>query len=255
MRRGSSILRWLVPLLGGASEPPFEDPSSIDGLLLWCAADKLVGLNDGDAVASFTDFSGNNKHPVCANAANKPTYKTGIINSLPALLFSGDLDANGDWLRVGFNRAIPETVFVVFQMLTLRSQSYVLSGYTDPMNYALYCGTADTNAIKISNGTGLLYANAGMDSFAIWTAEYNGANSKIYKAGNLVKSGNAGTGSQNGITIGADAYFALWGDAGSNENGNAHMYLAEVIIYDSVLTEAQRENVGGWLSTKYGLNF
>jgi len=237
---------------GGAT--PFVDPSSIDGLLLWCAADQL-SLNDGDAVASFTDLSGNGNHPVCANAANKPTYKTNILNSLPALLFSGDLDANGDWLRVGFNRAIPNTVFVVFQMLTLRDSSQILSGYNEPNRLTVVAGTSSTNAIKAASTTTLVYSNAGTDVFAIWTVEFNGATSNIYKAGTLVKSGNTGTTVENGITIGVSPYLVLYGANGTRELTNAHMYLAEVIIYNSVLSEEQRENVGNYLSEKYGLNF
>lgn len=253
MRRHGLDAKKLMMLMGGGPAP-FVDPTSVSGLLLWCAADQLT-LNDGDAVASFTDLSGNNNHPACANAANKPTFKTNILNSLPAILFSGDMDANGDWLRVGFNRAIPQTVFVVFQILTLRTSSMVLSGYSDPGILQVGAGTASSNAIIVSSGASLLYLNAGTTDFAIWTVEYNGASSNIYKAGAVVSSGNTGTSSQNGITIGASPYFALYGAGSSRENGNAHMYLAELIIYNKVLSASERSNVGEFLSGKYGLNF
>jgi hypothetical protein len=237
---------------GGAA--PFVDPSSISGLLLWCAADQLTGLNDGDAVASFTDLSGNDNHPVCANAANQPSFKTNILNSLPALLFSGDLDANGDWLRVGFAHPQPCMMFFIFKLLTMRVESLVIGNYLNAIN--IKAGTSSVNAIKAMAGTeDLYYRNSGVDEFAIWTVEFNGAASKIYKAGALVSTANAGTNAGDGVTIGASSSFALYGPGSSRELGNAHMYLAELIIYNKVLSAGERNNVGEFLSEKYGLNF
>jgi lysophospholipase L1-like esterase len=49
---------------------------------------RLTGLANDDLLATWTDFSGNNKHATAAGAA-RPTYKAGSFNGLPSILFDG----------------------------------------------------------------------------------------------------------------------------------------------------------------------
>src|SRR3990167_3932393 len=67
-------------------------PDSISGLQLWLKADAITGLNDGDSVTTWTDSSGNSNDATQSTAANKPIYKTSIINSKPVLRFDGSND-------------------------------------------------------------------------------------------------------------------------------------------------------------------
>jgi hypothetical protein len=50
-------------------------PLDIPGLKLWLDASQIVGLNDGDAVTTWSDLSGNGNHATQATASKKPTYK------------------------------------------------------------------------------------------------------------------------------------------------------------------------------------
>jgi hypothetical protein len=140
----------------------------------------------------------------------------------------------------------------VFKYPTPEAGKFLFSGYLDPSMQQL--GLTNTNGadITVTSGVSLVYTGAGTGQFAIWTVDFNGANSKIYKAGALVQSGNAGTGGQNGITIGANPYYAQFGN---NAAACSNVYIAALIIYNRVLTDAERNNVGGWLGEKYGLNF
>src|SRR5574343_1369214 len=82
------------PRGGGAA--PFS-PSDVPGLFQWLVAADITGLNDGDAVATWEDSSGNNRDASQATGANRPTYKTNIVNSLPVVRFDG----SDDYLEMG----------------------------------------------------------------------------------------------------------------------------------------------------------
>lgn len=72
---------------------PF-DPSQVAGLYQWLDAGTL-GLADNDPVGTWTDVSGNTRNATQATGANKPTFKTSIVNSLPIVRFDGTNDRLG----------------------------------------------------------------------------------------------------------------------------------------------------------------
>lgn len=57
--------------------------------LRWYKADAL-SLSDGDYVGSWTDLSPNTDHAVQSVEAQKPIFKTNIVNGLPIVRFYGD---------------------------------------------------------------------------------------------------------------------------------------------------------------------
>lgn len=73
----------------GASAPPPFAPTDIAGLQLWLDASQIVGLNDGDPIASWLDKSGNSNNGSQAVAPLKPIYKTNIINGKPVARCAG----------------------------------------------------------------------------------------------------------------------------------------------------------------------
>jgi len=87
-------------------------PTFITGLQFWVAAYKETAFGDGDDVGTWTDFSGVNNHAVQATAANKPHYKTGIINGLPVLRFDG---TQNDMVMTGMTAGSNTTFFFVIQ--------------------------------------------------------------------------------------------------------------------------------------------
>lgn len=74
-------------LLNKASAAPAITPQSFPNLWAWFKADSFVG-SDGDAVGTWADSSGNARDATQATGANKPVYKTGIFNGLPAIQFT-----------------------------------------------------------------------------------------------------------------------------------------------------------------------
>ena len=59
--------------------------------VIWFIADSL-SLSDTDPVTTWTDESGNGNDATQAIAGSQPTYRTGQINGLPAVVFDGTED-------------------------------------------------------------------------------------------------------------------------------------------------------------------
>jgi len=60
---------------------------------LWAEADSITGLNNNDAITTWSDESGNGNDMTQSTTANKPTYITAGINSKASVAF--DLDHAG----------------------------------------------------------------------------------------------------------------------------------------------------------------
>lgn len=93
-------------------------PASLTGLQFWLKADAIGGLNDGDAITTWADSSGNGNDATQSTGTAKPTYKTGILNGLPCARFDG-----GDSLRGGGTTSITGTTLTAFAIVSLNSGS------------------------------------------------------------------------------------------------------------------------------------
>jgi len=84
--------RLVAATSGGGSA---FSPASIAGLKLWLDASQITGLNDGDAVGTWADLSGNGYDATQATGSKKPTYQTNELNSRPVVSFDGVDDYMG----------------------------------------------------------------------------------------------------------------------------------------------------------------
>lgn len=65
------------------------DPATLSPYILLDAEQDDANLNDGDAVGTAKDFSGNGRDLTQGTAGKKPTFKTGILNSKAVYRFDG----------------------------------------------------------------------------------------------------------------------------------------------------------------------
>src|SRR5436305_811469 len=79
------------------------------GLLVQYIADG-AGSSDGDAVASWTDSSGNSRPALQASGGAKPAYKTAIANGHAAVRFSGSQYMQ----TAGFSQGTTGSIVVAF---------------------------------------------------------------------------------------------------------------------------------------------
>ena len=68
------------------------DPKSITGLTVWLKADAGITKDGSNLVSDWTDQSGNGNNFSQSTAGNKPTYTASAQNGLPAITFDGTND-------------------------------------------------------------------------------------------------------------------------------------------------------------------
>lgn len=217
------------------------DPSSISGLQLWLKADvgtfQDTGLTtpataDADPIGGWQDQSGLGNHVLQSTGANRPTLKLAIQNGRSIVRFDGVNDV----LTVGLARNQPTTAFIVVKK-TATGNRYVFDGSNtnalfspDETHWQAYSGVA-------------LAATAVPSNWNIVVGVFNGGSSKISING-TVGTGNAGANNATATSIGAfNAGAAAWfaGD------------VAEVLVYNSALSDANRQSVETYLNGRWGV--
>jgi len=219
------------------------NPLSIPGCVLWLAADGDVyntgttQATDGQSISTWVDASGNSKDAVPYSAGG--TFQTGEINSLPIIRLGG---AGGfDVPAIGTNK----TLFVVAKP-TSTGGAYTALVVTDGISgttsarifsvinsaqWGTYTSTNCNSGTTLSNNVAYVLSHRSDTSRTFRT---NGAADGSYAS----SSGDPKTATTIGTNVGGQ-YFT--GD------------IAEIIAYDSVLSDADCEAVEDYLGAKWGI--
>lgn len=175
-------------------------------LAWWIRADRGVTKDGSNLVSQADDLSGYGRHAV-ASGAGRPTWNATGINGLPSFDFGGD-----DFLQyIGTVAAAQPFVMFVVGRNDADASIYrnAFDGYGGGGGRSIIYAAPTTKAI--GGGTGLI-----ITSSTPWTgvkqvtAVINGANSFVRVNGVQVASGNGGTGTMAGATIGRDPTEAKW---------------------------------------------
>lgn len=211
---------------------------------------------DGDTSQQWNDQSGNGNHVTQSGATARPTYHTNKRNGLPTLTFDGSNDCFSSPCL-----AEPKTVFCVIKN-RVNGNNYtpiggdVSGGSTFGAYYYQIANDNRLHAIRETSGTAW-NANTGVVQMgdATWYTlkwRWNGT-SKIETLYNLFESGNmssdtGGTGSTSSVSaasIGAGWFAHANVDFISGE-------VAEVLIYDVALSDAEMAQIDYYLFHKWG---
>lgn len=235
------------------------EPTEISGIKLWLDAGDLTGI-DGSSVNSWLDKSGNNAHFNQTTVAYQPILKTNQLNSRNVVRFDGvndfltstDITKNNILTNVGGASIIavikyPISIFQVdavfissgtgatraslikrttnFLAMTNRrldadTQVVLTSNFTSSVNFFIQLGIFD-----YANAYGFLYING-------------------YKNIENLSYGTIGSTSNTDSTI-----FTIGASTGNFLNGD----IAEVMVFNRVLTTLEITNVNEYLSRKYNL--
>ncbi len=248
----------------GVYDPNFAGflPTQIADLELWLAADRGLSLSDGDPVVTWLDQSGNGKNATQGVGANQPTFRTGIVNSLPIIRFDG------------------VTEYLTFLSLTLPSFTifYVLSTTIVPAgvvvildnctgnpnaNDGFWMGWDDRGAANpndsyvmtpkfVTAPLGWFKDNSyGLAAFTTLVFQCSNHTDIYYSINNVDQAPYGVLGAGTGAYVDNANVFGL--GALNDGTAPAGMDLAELIIYGSVLSSADRDLVENYLSSKYGL--
>lgn len=219
----------------GAGVPPVVYTPPVAGPLLWLDAG-TEGYTNGAAVPTATDRSGNARN--ATEATNRPVFVTGALNGLPVYRFDG---VDDKLQTATFAMTQPVNVFIVGKASVDGVNQY----FCDARAAANTLGMSKSggNALSLWGGGGFNGPTTDT-AFHIMHGLYNGAASVARKDGGAGTTGDAGTASPSGFTLGAYAGLLafLIGD------------VAEALLYGS-LTTSQMNTVGDYLAAKYGLTW
>lgn len=215
---------------------------------------------DGNGVQQWNDQSAIANHARQATAGNKPIYKTSILNGNPVLRFASDqfIDALA---APGIAPTDNAQYFIVF-----KQNSYVAGGPVDGAGTYIVDRTTATNnlySFKIANTDkfyfqkrndvgGSLTGPVSVTSAALGTFQmvsyYRavGASYGIYIDGRLDVTAGGDAENITGPTI-------RLGRHATNVNGGLNGDMAEVIVYNNVLSATDRLKVLTYLAVKYGI--
>lgn len=216
-------------------------PADITGLELWFDATQITGKTDGQAISQWDDESGNDDHLVQGTGDNQPLYKTGIQNSLPAVLFDG----SNDRLDIATIAAdTSRTVFIVAKQSANTGNATVLSlgtnacimNATGPWGWSTNAASANVSLGGATTTCGCVTAkvnsNASLDGY--------------------LNDGTA-TNLDPNDQVGTSTTLRIGGRTDGTRPWNG--YVMEIVVYNTALSDSDREMVADYLGEKWGLGY
>ncbi|MFH1597791.1 MAG: fibronectin type III domain-containing protein [Patescibacteria group bacterium] len=245
------------------------DPTTISGLEFYGRADAEAYndngstlATDGQTVQVWGDQSSSNNDASQTSASRRPTYETDELNSRAVLQFSPDVDTagNGEVLYVDLTSIASITDITVISVASFDYTNQPSSNYD--YLYFIYNPASPSNGSSISRyapgGTAddyYNYYNGGVangpnidSGFQIFSQQVSNTGNRHFLWFNGV--------SQSVSAIGSQATFSSprlaigkWADGTWNLNGR----IAEFMIYDEVISAADRHGVENFLANKFNL--
>ena len=211
-------------------------PGNLPELIMWLSADSVECVNN--KVSKWYDKSGNMFHPEQNTESSQPDLVEDALNSKPVLRF------NNNYMEIDFGQSFtqPNTVFIIWNSIYATGETQpAFDGLTTSNRCMIVHSVAEPNSVSASAGNSVTYPKTAPFEYILSSAIFNGANGQLFENGNLQAVGNIGNTSVTGFRIGANAYPTryLRGD------------IAEIIFYNSILTDEEREQVENYLAYKY----
>lgn len=248
------------------------NPLQVAGCCLWFKADSLNYLADGSALDAWPDISGNANNAAQSNASYRPTLVKNYWNGHSVVRATA---ANSQFMTIARAASLEPnniSIFSVHINLTGASYNRVVtrpyrtSGWTSPyMSYGLalsFGGTANQIEFVASVGSATLkdaYTSAAWIASQpmICCAIYDGTATMRVYVNNTSQSltystGSSATGNLDN-TNQTDLSLFSRGRYSNGEYGNS--YLAELLIFNTALSDANRGIVMNYLKKVYGLPY
>jgi hypothetical protein len=252
-------------------------PTQITGLQLWLDASDASTLFDATTggslvaadggVARWEDKSGNGRHATQSTSANRPARKTAIQNGLDVLRFDG----SNDFLAIPsstaafkFFHSSQSTFFCVFRHTQIETAAFAfifMNRVAGSGGYVNYLGSGNlrlqisnqNNEDVVLNTTGNNYIPS--NTFAAYSIVTNvsaspaSARSAIRKNSSSIVTANEYDAAPSSNDASANTHLGSSTTPGNYWNGD----IAEIIIYNSALSDAMRAAVESYLIAKWAI--
>jgi hypothetical protein len=222
---------------------------------LWLDADDSSTITlVSNSVSEWRDKSGNNRHASQTTTDNRPIMST--LNGKGVLSFDG----SNDFLRCENYNYIFQSVFIVFSRNSITNTFDGLLGLriassnlvpNSVSNIPLLLNAWDTTSDWFFSSSNLVFNNglevptSSKTSPSASTQRFFNTIVNQFNISYVDYAQSSGTGIKN-LCIGADSF-----TEGGSRYG--HGNIAEIIIFSSVLSQATRELLEGYLAWKWGL--
>jgi hypothetical protein len=261
-----------IGLSGFTVRPAFSgfSPAKITGVMAWLDGSDFGSLQqsyggnnalaDGDPVGAWLDKSGNGRHFIQSSGTNKPTLKTSIINSKSVVRFDGV----NDYIDSTGLSSTPANLHLFMVVKSDPNSAYrrpftwqSQTGTAWPL-YAtpMYSGGVNFDA-RSANGqeldSGVFRVSTDISAFYGYefTFEDSGKQGEIYKSKTLL--GTTSNTSQD--TLAGSNKFSRLGSGGVLNTPSSGYWsgdIAEIVIFDRLISGADLTSLQDYLTTKWG---
>ena len=230
------------------STPPFV-PTDIANCVLWLdASDSATITETAGAVSQWNDKSTSGWNATQGTGAQQPTTNSRTLNILNVLYFDGgdrlDLPSGIYGVSAG-----PNTAFVVWATDATTTNQRLLGGYTGVAGtrYGFLINDVAGNAGVRNNSAGISTNQAVTfnTSAHISALRRSGTNLDNIYDGNKTNAADAGDYTVISMHIGSSSALTF------SLNG----MIAEIVLYNSSLSDADANTVGNYLATKWGISW
>lgn len=214
----------------------------LTGMELWLKADSGVCANANGRAVAWLDQSGNGNNGTQTTTSYRPTLTANALNGFPVVSFIN----NGNYFNLPnlMNGATAGEIFIVVQAASANPSN--APGLFQFGNSTGGCYPNDSGAITENFGSTTMYTlgapPSGIAQYSIYdVSSQSGQWSARLDGLTLLNS------TSNTVAFGSSPHL------GHNSSTGFNGEVAEVIVYNTVLTAAQRATVGQYLESKYNL--
>lgn len=231
---------------------PLEYPSTLSNLFArWDASVESSIVKSGTAVSQWNDITTNGINLNIASGS--PTYQASGLNSKPAIYFDG----NDSLKSIATNISFASPGFTIFFAVDFTTNGIFMEHSADANSGSFYLYGATGNSIQYVGPSGNTSYNfsdtswGSSGSSTVFTYQYNGTNSGhfIRKSKTQLTGTNGATANAGFSTVSSALY--LMSRAGSSYHTTGHV--SEILLYKSVLTLTEIQNVENYLYNKWGI--
>lgn len=224
---------------GGTTDVSFL-PSDIANLKAWYRADQGITISTG--VSQWNDLSGNAHHLTQGTGTNQPTYSaTSGPNSGPGVTFDG----SNDVLSVSFSAVNqPFHSFLIMKTLSTTnvSAAFLAGGAIGERLVTLGNGSNNNVSTYMGSAFDPVLTHSDTSNFYLWESLVNGASSSLKRDSSLSDTGNPGSNTLSGVTLGQ-----LPGASYTN------VVFSEVVIYSATISGTNLTNLRAYFAARYGV--
>ncbi len=229
-------------------------PSDLSGLQLWLKADAGVTTSTGNSIATWADQSGSGNNAGQANPSLQPLYVDNFQNGKPAIYFN-----NVPYMIVPDSATLRGmaglTAFIVAKKPADADKLNFIGYWGGGGNHYFFRNT-DTSDSKhlvqfysnTSNGyAGVAFSQA-TTTMSNYEFLYDGSKMNLYLNG-IIETGYENQSGSIDNSIGNDMIIGAQYD----KTEPATAYILEIILYNSGLSDTDRQKVETYLNNKYSI--